>query len=200
MTPKMKQCKEFADLVFDCEADPEMKWLTMNWMADKFADRFIQQFMPNIIRCYDKLEGYTITNQFEYNDLDNHAWRVNYPDERTEWPSNKNKKPRAFVHTSQNRNVLFVITTNWMHGIEEQSEFNLMVYQYRHECYAKKHETLKQLIERGGSRYQDSRDKEYICGASGLDGRSNGALHRMSSIEMAFFDIEGLEYAQENPE
>ncbi len=204
MTQKMNQCKEFAELIFDCEADTDMKWLTMEWTANHFADCFIKQFTPKIIECYNNLEGYTEENKFEYNDLDNHAWRVDWIDERTEWPSSKNRESRAFVHTDQNRNILFVITKNWMYGIEsmmlhqDQPEFHLMVYQY-HTDYTgtpKKYETLDQLLKRGGSRYQDCRDSEYICGAGGMDGRSDGAMHRLPIIQMAFFDIETLECAQ----
>ncbi len=194
MTEKMEQCQKFADEIFDCEDDPSMKWLTYEWVCDRFADRFITKFMPSIIECYDKLEGTDDDNRFEYNDLDNYAWRVEFPNDRKEWPSEKNIEARAFVHEDQNRNILFVIKPNYMYEIDKQ-KFNLMVYSYRQDWNAKENETLGQLLKRGGSKYNDARDKEYVCGNNGMKRGSEGAYTRLPKIEMAMFDIETLHTA-----
>ena len=142
---------------------------------------------------------YTQFDQFEYNDLDDHAYQVEWTHEGA---FEFGKSARAFVHTCQNYNMLYVLheipSVRKVDGkYEEYAGRQLYVYHGYQEFNYPKNRGLDDLIGSGGSRYNDSRDAEYICKSRDPSFARAGdyTLGNVYKIKMALFNLETLHYA-----
>lgn len=200
--------KPIADQLFDTEKNFDMKWYRLEQTLDAFVDKMLQHYTSMAEECYTLLGGTNHRKQYEYNDLDCHAWR-----QRLHRPvCALEEGRRAFVHTDQNRCILYVLQDNPLGRLEkglpdsirEKIEKGLygppvtltMFDAYLHEYGAYKNmEPLAKLVNRGGSRYNDVRDEEYIAGASDIRKRTDGAWTRLPRVRWALFNIETLHCA-----
>jgi hypothetical protein len=142
----MDTSKKAANLLYNAHTDDDCKFLALQWAVDDLIANIVADNIESAYAVYDRLEsgGYTIHNQYEYNDLDNHAYIVSWD----------HKFEKAFVITDQNRNFLY--------RIRNDGDFNkkqMFIYTFRNMNH------LSKLQMYGRSKYNDMRDDDYLCGS-----------------------------------
>ena len=198
---------EFAETVrqlgydlYTSSTDRDCKYLGMEWMVNSFVEKDLEANIETMFKCYDELKERCTTpeNKFEYNDLDCHAYVI-------PWDNDEHDREYcAFVHEDQNRNVLYVLhkeseETKQLyreHDLGLVPQDTVSIYQFESYEYPKL-PPLEQLIENRGSRYNDGRDAEFLTSNAGGFNKVEDALHRISGIRWAIFDIETLDCALE---
>lgn len=162
------------------ESHPECRSLALEWTCDRLIERLLADRVDMAFECYNQLRasGYDITKQFEYNDMDCHAFTITM--------ANGNN---GFVHRDQNRNFIYLL--------QEGSDYDgrvLCIYEYKHE-YEKHTPGLPALAKflRNGSKYNDIRDREFVVqNTTKFKGKTEHTIHNYARIQQAIFSIETL--------
>lgn len=196
--------------------DPSCRDLCLEWAAGHHQDNILKAHVEKVERIHQYLQenNYDIDNQFEYNDLDCHAFVLPWPEDG--WS--------AWCHRDQNHNYLYVFKmgdpeemkdpdSGWLYGHE------LIIYRYwepASECEAEYLEkplqhlewiqqyysdcvpgndyvnrpTLEWLIENVGTRYKDFRDDAFVAKLAPLDQGSRGAIYNWAHFKSAVFNID----------
>jgi hypothetical protein len=200
-TDLLAECKLAAQSMYDAGEEASVRWLALEWTVDELVAKLIDDQMDQAWECMELISngGYHIHDQFEYNY--NCAYEVN-------WTYKDDFKygmtVRAFVHTCQNYNMLYVLYDNIPAAKKVDGKYveyrdrQLYVYHGQQEFNFPDNRRLGDLIDSGGSMYRDSRDVEYICASR------DPIFHRVaqcsvignvSKIKMALFNLETLHYA-----
>jgi len=203
MTDKMDEAiTKSARIIYDAGEEASVRWLALEWTVDELVTKLIDDRMDQAWECMELIGngGYHSHDQFEYNDADNWAYEVN-------WTYKDDFKygttVRAFVHTCQNYNMLYVLYDNIPAAKKVDGKYveyrdrQLYVYHGQQEFNFPDNRRLGDLIDSGGSTYRDSRDVEYICcSRDPLTGRAGEySIGNVGKIKMALFNLETLHYA-----
>lgn len=187
--------RKLGEDLYASNTDRDCKYLGLEWMINRFVEQDLDANIETMFKCHAELKERCTTaeNQFEYNDLDCHAYVVPWADDEYK------REYCAFVHEDQNRNVLYVLRkepeeTKQLykeHDLGDCPKDAVSMYQFKSYEYPDLPE-LETLLENRGSRYNDGRDKEFLTSNADGVNRVEDALHRISGIRWAIFDIETL--------
>lgn len=196
-----------AHAIYESSDDRECRYLHLEWMVDFFVAADVDAHFNMAKEAYEKLRAgsHDQANQFEYNDLDCHAFTVPW-----------GKDEQAFAHRDQNNNHLYVLSERA--NLSELSRAlgegrNLRVYQYwdvmpEHEedrwtndpheyadlggQYDPERPTLEWLVEHDGTRYGDCRDHAFVTRTPGISGRADHTVYKLRVIRWSLFNINTL--------
>lgn len=182
-----------ARLLYVSQTDRDVRWLYLGWIVDHFIAYDIHDHTKQAFECYQLLTQYkhTETNQFEYNDMDCYAFTV-------PWKDNN-----AFVHIDQNRTILYALRPNPLfsekgHDIVSHRGWSqntiFRIYRAHHVHERDKLLTWKKIIKNNGTRYEDSRDEEFLA-CSGDFSPKEVPLTRAYEVRWSLFNIETLHTA-----
>ncbi len=194
-----KDARKIGEDLYAVHSDRDCKYLGLEWLVDRFVEQDIRANIDTMFKCYDELKERCTSpeNQFEYNDLDNHAYTIPWADDEYK------RKFCAFVHTDQNCSVLYVLRRD----TEEQKKLytehdlglapldDLSMYQFKSFEFPDLPE-LETIIKNRGSRYDDGRDPEFLIKTDQF-GKVEDAFHKINGIRWAIFHIETLSCALE---
>lgn len=170
----MEIAQSAARIIYDSHSDLSCKSLCAEWAIDNFVSQAIADKIDMAERHWERLEGYTVSNQFEYNDMDNHAYRV-------EWRNTESWHDHvAFVHTCQNHKFLYVLNRHpevrylTIYGVDWDGE-------------------LDSILARGRTLYNDYRDEAFMGQSPILGQIKEGAISRYPRIISSLYALEFLD-------
>lgn len=174
-TPLMDIATDAANQLTSVQTDCE--FLALQWTIEQFVATMYSRKVEMAVACLNALREGNHTKRktvFIYNDLDCNAWSG-----AQTW----------FAHQCQNHLMLYFLTPS--HDIVDGKLVEvttLTVYK----CDDSKH--LKELVSKGGSKYRDLRDPEYL-GSSKVDTSNGVAMDKAYLVRAAIFNIETLHCA-----
>ena len=182
-------CSVVASQVAQAIMESDCPQIALEFAVDEYVGKLLLNSMGQARQCVDKLlelnrVAHKLTrkciydNSFEYNDLDCYATVIGG------W---NDKGTDAFIHIDQNVNYLYVIPKSGDEGMYSR------MYVYEYTTLSE----LKELVQKGGSRYNDARDKAYVgaspCALTGFPERY--AIANYHRVRHAEFNIGTLHCA-----